>query len=98
MNKGQVRLGGRKKRIPKLQPEDILRDGHWEPRGAIRVWVSHECEDCGDIVPQGQRCDTCLTWAVKNARDFEWARMSRQNRGVVWTILAARKNKELTAA
>lgn len=84
-----------------IEPPDErheLRDGHWQKQGLVSRWVSHECEDCGDIVPWGQRCDTCLTWATKNARDFEWARMSRANRVVVWTILDARHDKELTAA
>ena len=81
-----------------IDDRDALVDGHWGRRGAIRVWVSHICEDCGAIVPPPERCDTCLTWAVKNARDFEWARMSWENRGVVWSILAARHERELTAA
>jgi len=76
---------------------DALKDGHWST-GLVRVWVKHECEDCGNHLLPGDRCDTCLTWAVKNARDFEWARISRANRDRIWDVLELRHEQELMTA
>lgn len=77
--------------------KNALRDGHWST-GVIRVWIWHICEDCGGHLLPGDRCDTCLTWAVKNARDFEWACMSWANRGRIWDVLALRTEQELMSA
>jgi hypothetical protein len=76
------------KRIPDPTEADALTHGHWQPRpGGIRVWVDHSCPDCGNYLPPRTRCDTCLTWAVKNARDTEWARISKATRPIIFHIL-----------
>lgn len=82
--------------VPSLD-DDAAPRGHWK-RGVVRTWVSHECPDCGGLLLPGTRCDTCLTWAVKNARDAEWARMSWANRHVIWDVLALRNERELMSA
>lgn len=82
-----------------VAPDDIgLTNGHWQKRHGVSVWVKHECRDCGGFLAPGDRCETCLTWAVKNARDAEWARISWENRGVIWDVLDARKQTGAHAA
>lgn len=80
-----------------IEPEPLI-DGYWRQVGMKRVWVDFHCEDCGDVVQPGDRCDTCLTWAVKNARDHLWAQMSWSNRGRIWDVLPTRNDKELMTA
>lgn len=77
---------------PTHTPE--LTGGHWETRGLVRVWVRHECVVCGGFQAPGTSCRTCLTWAVKNARDAEWARIRWANRGVIWDVLDTRKTSQ----
>lgn len=79
-------------------PDDEIASGEWQQQHGIRVYVFHACEDCGEHLTPGERCDTCLTWAVKNARDFEWARMSWANRGRIWDVLELRHEQELMSA
>jgi hypothetical protein len=84
---------------PEAVESDALRGGHWvRRRGGIRVWIWHLCDDCGDRLMPGNRCDTCLTWAVKNARDHQWAQMSWANRGHIWDVLELRHERELMSA
>ncbi|VXC07485.1 hypothetical protein AERO9AM_30611 [Aeromicrobium sp. 9AM] len=46
---------------------------------------------CGALLIEGA-CDDCLTWAVKNARQWEWDQQRWANRHRVWQILDARKS------
>lgn len=84
-------------------------EGRWVKRlGGVRVFIpadkttalnpANQCEDCGGFLLPNTRCDTCLTWAVKNARDAEWARISWANRGVIWDVLGTRKSTVTEAA
>lgn len=74
-------------------PDDGLTGGRWAPRaGGIQVWVPDPVCHCGAPLI-GPSCDTCLTWAVKNAREFEWTQQREANRGLVFDILALRQDR-----
>lgn len=97
MRAQRVDAGLRRPRYHAQLEDHGLPAGEWVLVRGIKRYKVHECEDCGEPLAPGDRCDTCLTWAVKNARDHQWAQMSWANRQRIWDVLTIRNDKEQAA-